>query len=75
MLSCRLGFLGSAIPVCLASSQDISPQVNGHLERNGKPVDGITVSGAWDRKLWAGYPDGTRKLLWTAPLPYQPDAL
>ena len=49
--------------------------MNGHLERNGQPVDGITVSGAWDRQLWAGYPDGTRKLLWKASPPYQPDAL
>lgn len=49
--------------------------MNGHLERNGQPVDGITVSGAWDKQLWAGYPDGTRKLLWKASPPYQPDAL
>ena len=62
-------------PVCLASSHDDSLQVNGHLWRNGQAVDGITVSGAWDRQLWAGYPDGTRKLLWKASPPYQPDAL
>ena len=64
-----------AIPVFLTSSYDDFLQVNGHLERNGQPVDGITVSGAWDKQLWAGYPDGTRKLLWKASPPYQPDAL
>ena len=50
-------------------------KVSGYLERKGKRVDGITVSGQWDSQLYAGYPDGSRKLLWKANPPYQPDAL
>ena len=50
-------------------------QVKGHLERQGKPVDGITVSGFWDREIYAGYPDGTRKLLWKANPPHLPGSL
>ena len=50
-------------------------QVHGHLERQGKCVDGITISGAWDGQLWASYAAGSRKLLWKANPPYQPDAL
>lgn len=50
-------------------------QVHGHLERQGKRVDGITISGCWDGQLVAGYADGTRKLLWKANPSYLPNAM
>ena len=60
---------------CTARTAVAGLQVHGHLERQGKRVDGITLSGAWDGQLWAGYADGSRKLLWKANPPYQPNAL
>ncbi|CAL5227045.1 g9943 [Coccomyxa viridis] len=50
-------------------------EVHGHLERQGKRVDGITISGCWDGQLVAGYADGTRKLLWKANPSYLPNAM
>ena len=50
-------------------------QVNGHLERQGKRVDGIAISGSWDGRLVASYADGARKLLWKANPLYQPNAM
>ena len=48
-------------------------QVNCHLERGGKRVEGISLQGKWDTELWVVSGDGKRQLLWkaTPPLPGQ----
>lgn len=47
-------------------------QMKGHLVKNGKKVEHMTVSGKWDEAVFAHFPDGTTKELWRALPPHAP---
>ena len=46
-------------------------QVTLSYEEQGRRVEGVGLSGAWDDAAWAAYPDGSRKQLWKAGPPPQ----
>ena len=46
-------------------------QIKGHLERNGRRVEGVRLFGRWHHSVHVAMPDGTQRQLWKANPPYK----
>ena len=48
------------------SEQGLECQVLAQYEEDGHLVECVSLTGAWNKEVWAGYPDGHWRKFWQA---------